>query len=90
MPNGRAFIASTIIDIDVHQYMAQDAVDAATPQRQTIMGIPLQLIGTARSADFARTAADRRRDPFIERCRRRLLGLFTVEQACAPCHAGMT
>ena len=51
------------------------------------MDIPLRLIGTARSADFARTAADRRRDPFIERCRRRVLGIFTVEQPCTPCGA---
>jgi len=51
------------------------------------MDIPLRLIGAARSSDFARAAADRRSDPFIERCRRRVLGLFTVEQACAPCAA---
>jgi hypothetical protein len=48
------------------------------------MDIPLRLIGTARSSDFARSAADRRRDPLIQRCRRRVLGLFSVEQACTP------
>ena len=48
------------------------------------MDIPLRLIGTARSSDFARSAADRRRDPLIQRCRRRVLGLFSVEQSCTP------
>ena len=48
------------------------------------MDIPLRLVGAARSSDFNRSAADRRRDPFIQRCRRRALGLFTVEQSCTP------
>lgn len=51
------------------------------------MDIPLRLVGTARSADFARSAADRRREPLIDRCRRRVLGLLSVEQACTPCTA---
>ncbi|HSJ00382.1 MAG TPA: hypothetical protein VLA59_08350 [Patescibacteria group bacterium] len=51
------------------------------------MDIPLRLVGTARSADFARHAADRQPDPLVQRCRRRVLGLFTVERACAPCAA---
>jgi hypothetical protein len=46
------------------------------------MDIPLRLIGSARSSDFARSAADRRRDPLIQRCQRRVLGLFSVEQTC--------
>ena len=49
------------------------------------MDIPLRLIGTARSSDFARHAADRRRDPLIQRCTHRVLGLFAVERACTPC-----
>jgi hypothetical protein len=44
----------------------------------------MRLIGTARSADFARSAADRRRDTVLGRCRRRVLGLFSIEQACTP------
>ncbi|MGZ8562728.1 MAG: hypothetical protein ACXWWU_03825 [Candidatus Limnocylindria bacterium] len=51
------------------------------------MDIPMRLIGAARSSDFARSAADRGRDPLIQRCRRRILGLFSVEQACEPCAA---
>ncbi len=46
------------------------------------MDIPLRLIGTARSSAFARLAADRRRDTLIERCRRRILGLFSVDEPC--------
>lgn len=48
------------------------------------MDIPLRLIGTARSSDFARAAADRRRDPLVQHCQRRVLGLFSVEQTCTP------
>lgn len=48
------------------------------------MDIPLRLIGTARSSDFARSAAERRRDPLIHRCRRRVLGFLSVEQSCTP------
>ena len=51
------------------------------------MDIPLRLVGAARSSDFARAAADRRRDTVLERCRRRVLGIFTVEQPCTPCAA---
>jgi hypothetical protein len=51
------------------------------------MDIPLRLIGAARSADFARAAADRRDETLMQRCRRRILGLFSVEQACTPCYA---
>jgi hypothetical protein len=47
--------------------------------------IPLRLVGAARSSDFARTAADRRRETVVERCRRRVLGIFSVEQRCVPC-----
>jgi hypothetical protein len=45
----------------------------------------LRLVGAARSSDFARSAAERRRDSAVERCRRRVLGIFTVEQNCTPC-----
>ena len=48
------------------------------------MDIPMRLVGAARSTDFAQYAADRRRDPLIQRCRRRVFGLFSVEQACTP------
>ena len=51
------------------------------------MDIPLRLVGAARSSAFKQAAADRRRDPFIQRCRRRVLGLFSAERACAPCTA---
>jgi hypothetical protein len=51
------------------------------------MDIPLRLIGAARSADFARSAADRRAETLMQRCRRRVLGLFSVEQQCTPCPA---
>ena len=46
------------------------------------MDIPLRLIGAARSADFARSAADRRDETALHRCRRRVLGLFSIEQPC--------
>lgn len=45
----------------------------------------MRLVGAARSTDFVRHAAHRRRDSLIRRCTRRILGLFTVERACAPC-----
>lgn len=52
--------------------------------RYSFVDIPMRLVGTARSTDLTRHAADRRRDPLIQRCTRRILGLFTVEQACTP------
>lgn len=48
------------------------------------MDIPLRLIGSARASDLARLAADRRPDQLIQHCRRRVLGLFTVNRACTP------
>jgi hypothetical protein len=52
------------------------------------MDITMRLVAAARSTGFERSAAERRRDQLLQRCRRRLLGLFSVEQACAPCAAG--
>jgi hypothetical protein len=60
---------------------------ANSNHQEPSMDIPLRLVGTARSSDFARYAADRRRDPLIQRCKRRVLGLFSVERACTPCAA---
>jgi len=42
----------------------------------------MRLVASARSADFARAAARRRREPTLARCHRRILGLLTVETRC--------
>jgi hypothetical protein len=52
------------------------------------MDITMRLVAAARSTGFERSAAERRRDPLLRRCRRRLLGFLPVDRACAPCAAG--
>jgi hypothetical protein len=49
------------------------------------MDLRIELLASARAADLEREAAARRLSSLVATCRRWVLGIFPVEQPCAPC-----
>jgi hypothetical protein len=45
----------------------------------------IELLASAHAADLEREAAARRLSSLVATCRRWVLGIFPVEQPCAPC-----
>jgi hypothetical protein len=49
------------------------------------LDIRIELLASAHAADLEREAAARRLTSLLATCRRWVLGIFPVEQQCAPC-----
>jgi hypothetical protein len=49
------------------------------------LDLRIELLASAHAADLEREAAARRLSSLVATCRRWVLGIFPVEQPCAPC-----
>jgi hypothetical protein len=73
----------TDVNIDFDLYLAMLCV--RPPTKETHMDLRIELLASARAADLEREAAARRLSSLVATCRRWVLGIFPVEQPCAPC-----